>query len=374
MSDKAKGERRTVPIMQPTERIERAASSTIPIPAGKSSDTAPNRGKDLSNAMRNCAGKTLNCKQNLWFSFFFDGTGNNLIADLPSKEHTNVTRLFRAHRGDAYLGSVHSKAGDDAVGVFRIYIPGVGTYFNEVHDAGGDEWGLAIGYYGQDRLDWAKKQFDQLMVGPIAQAKNPVNEIVEVNIAAFGFSRGAAAARAFINDFVSSRCYKDSARENGLRLKSVKCVVRIRFMGLFDTVASVGAGASANVIKTLEVKAPLAVKLASRYTAFPESIPSALAFGPSGAAGAHPAAGSFNGHTGFGDKMFIPDEVESVYHFIAGHEFRNSFPVDSVSVYDEETETIPRRENFFEYVHGGVHSDVGGGYRQSTQVRDFPTF
>ena len=363
MGDKAKGEAKTVSILQPTEQIQNAASSAIPIPAQKATDKAPNKGKDVNNALKNCAKNAADCKQSLWFSFFFDGTGNNLVADFPSQEHTNVTRLFRAHRGDAYLGSVHSKGPNDATGIFRIYVPGIGTYFSEVNDPGGDEWGLGIGYYGQNRLDWAKKQFDQLMVVPISLAKNNLaNEIIEVNIAAFGFSRGAAAARAFINDFVSSRCDKDSARTNGLRLKSIKCVVHIKFLGLFDTVASVGPGASANVIKKLEVRAPLAVKIASRYAAFPDSKPGALAFSHKGVPGAEPAAGTFNGHAGFGGKMFIPDEVENVYHFIAGHEFRNSFPVDSISVYDEKTNTIPSRKNFYEYVHGGVHSDVGGGY------------
>ena len=366
MGDKVTGEAKTIPIMQPTARIERAATSSVPIPAKKADGAAPNKIKDLNNAMKNCSVKTPDCKQILWFSFFFDGTGNNLVADLPSREHTNVTRLFRAHAGDGYVGkTLIAGAPSDAKRTFRIYIPGIGTYFNEVNDPGGEEYGLAIGQFGQARLNWANKQFDQLIVGPMALAKNnPANEIIEINIAAFGFSRGAAAARAFINDFVSTRCKKDSSvRENGLQLKELKCTIRIRFMGLFDTVASVGPGASANVIKATEARAPLAVKLASRYAKFPDSKPSSLAFSPNGEAGAKPADGMFNGHAGFGDLMHIPDEVEKVFHFIAGHEIRNSFPVDSISIFDESTRTIPPRKNFFEYVHGGVHSDVGGGYR-----------
>lgn len=30
----------------------------------------------------------------LWLTFFFDGTGNNLDADLENHEHSNVARLF----------------------------------------------------------------------------------------------------------------------------------------------------------------------------------------------------------------------------------------------------------------------------------------
>jgi hypothetical protein len=40
------------------------------------------------------------CEQTLWFSFFFDGTGNNLAADEGTEQHSNVAKLFRAHIED----------------------------------------------------------------------------------------------------------------------------------------------------------------------------------------------------------------------------------------------------------------------------------
>jgi Uncharacterized alpha/beta hydrolase domain (DUF2235) len=66
------------------------------------------------------------CQQTLTLTYFFDGTGNNLDADKGTKEHSNVARLYRVHLDD-----------DEAQGVYRFYIPGIGTYFKDIGDAGG---------------------------------------------------------------------------------------------------------------------------------------------------------------------------------------------------------------------------------------------
>jgi hypothetical protein len=52
--------------------------------------------------------------------------------------------------------------------------------------------------------------------------------------------------------------------------------------------------------------------------------------------------------------------VEEVQHFIAAHEIRNSFPVDSISCLRKNRASKP--EHFYETVYPGVHSDVGGSY------------
>jgi hypothetical protein len=79
----------------------------------------------------------LTCRQKLWFSCFFDGTGNNLDADLGMKKHSNIARLFRV-RKETGVGK----------GVFAVYIPGVGTYFPEIGDDGGSPLGLGCGEMG----------------------------------------------------------------------------------------------------------------------------------------------------------------------------------------------------------------------------------
>lgn len=65
------------------------------------------------------------CQQRLKLTFYFDGTGNNRDADVPTYEHSNVARMFRA-------------APDDSVslGIYSFYVPGLGTYFREINDRG----------------------------------------------------------------------------------------------------------------------------------------------------------------------------------------------------------------------------------------------
>src|SRR5688572_337024 len=119
------------------------------------------------------------CRQRLKLSFYFDGTGNNRDADIPTYEHSNVTRMFRAAPEDS---------AED--GVYSIYVPGLGTYFMDINDPG-ESFGKAFGSKGEDRLQWALKKLQERR----AAAKN----LIGLDIAVFGFSRGAALARAFVN-------------------------------------------------------------------------------------------------------------------------------------------------------------------------------
>lgn len=77
------------------------------------------------------------CQQRPWLSFFFDGTGNNLDADVGTLKHSNGAKLYRVHAEDNVV-----------TGVYRIYVPGVGTYFDEVDDDGGGTLGLGSGRLG----------------------------------------------------------------------------------------------------------------------------------------------------------------------------------------------------------------------------------
>ncbi len=290
------------------------------------------------------------CQQLLWFSFFFDGTGNNMGADLGELEHSNIVRLYRAH-----------PAPDPVRGLYSVYVPGVGTYFKEVGDKGGTISGLGFGAEGQKRLDWALTQFDEKLARHLARANNPSNNIIEINIAVFGFSRGAALARAFIRNFLAKRCTQTST---GLQLTQGKCPLRVRFMGLFDTVASIGAPMSANNLSVIRsnrmdvANAPRALGAAFEFTAnkqLPHTLRAVdIAFG---APGADPAPGIADGHTHWADALHIPLAVAHAVHYIAAHEIRNSFPVDSVC------DGGIRPSNCKERVYPGVHSDVGGGYR-----------
>lgn len=289
------------------------------------------------------------CLQRLWISFFFDGTGNNIDADQGTLKHSNIARLFNAHLPN-----------DVERGNYRIYVPGVGTYFRDVGDEGGGTLGLVMARMGDRRLNWALERFDALLKPHLARAVTPANRIIEVNVAVFGFSRGAALARAFVNRLVGTRCVASS---KGWRLAKRDVPVRVRFMGLFDTVASVGLTQSTNTTS------PVAALMGGRATKFvrlnaavlKDALPEALAFAPAGRAGADPVPGYFDGHQAWGAEQAIPLGVEDVRHFVAAHEIRNSFPVDSIWV--AKNGHVHAVDNFHEVVYPGAHSDVGGGYR-----------
>ena len=324
-----------------------AAMDATPKAAG--AKTASSLGAAMAAHVARCP-PLISCQQLLWFSFFFDGTGNNMDADLGTLEHSNVVRLYQAYPKD-----------DTTTGSYRIYVPGIGTYFKEVGDKGGAIRGKGFGDEGQKRLDWAFKQFDEKLAPHLARANNPSNRIIEINIAAFGFSRGATQARAFIRDFIAQRCNKVGA---GLQLKEGRCPLRIRFMGLFDTVASVGVPMSANNLRAVRTdrmtvaNTVRALGDALEFKATKQPPPQLRAVDIAfGAPGADPAPGIEDGHGSWANGLEIPPAVELAVHYVAAHEIRNSFPVDSVC------DGGRKASNCKEMVYPGVHSDVGGGYR-----------
>lgn len=293
------------------------------------------------------------CQQTLTLSYFFDGTGNNLEADLYTFEHSNVARLYRSHLDD-----------DESVGRFRFYLPGIGTYFvdREVQDPGDTLTGRAFGNLGQARLNWAFARLAEKVAEAEARAQNPTNKICWIKISVFGFSRGAALARAFCRD-LQVRCVEDASSSTGWRLRQGRHPIEIVFAGLFDTVASSGATTSGNNlhrnrhVRAAEWLSP-GWKLTQALLTEPER--KRLAFG--NAPGADPAPGNLDGHGGWADGLAIGAMTKQCVHFIAAHEMRNSFPLDSV-LFQPSPSYFALPEGCEEIVYPGVHSDVGGGYR-----------
>lgn len=279
---------------------------------------------------------TASCSLVVRTAFFFDGTGNNLDADVGTAEHSNVARLFRAHPLD-----------DTASGLYARYIPGLGTYFKEVNDPGdADVRGAAFGRRGEDRLDWAMRELD------LQLQKHPLPTVRGLDVALFGFSRGAALARAFALR-LQQRVEQDGL---GWRWRHGGFPVRIYFMGLFDTVASVGQPASASINSFFVAKQWMAVDTALRgRRESPSAGLDAIAFGQRD--GADPTPGAIDGHLSWAKDLRLPPLVEQCVHFVAAHEVRNSFPLDSVRLGDDYGRGVE------EVVFPGVHSDVGGGYR-----------
>lgn len=134
-----------------------------------------------------------------------------------------------------------------------------------------------------------------------------------IYISTFGFSRGATEARVFTN-WLQSLCRLDAelrGRPGEMSLGGFH--VEFDFLGLFDTVASVGLANSTNW---------------------------------------------WDGHAAWADaedSLRVPSGLKCL-HLVAAHELRRSFPVDSIAV---NGVLSPGHE---EIVLPGVHSDVGCGY------------
>jgi hypothetical protein len=148
--------------------------------------------------------------------------------------------------------------------------------------------------------------------------------VKKIYISIFGFSRGATQARAFANWLVALCKLDAMLRGKGDTMTLGGFEVEFSFMGLFDTVASVG---SANTF------------------------------------GNQWGLGGVNGHSVWADaevSLRIPDNIPCV-HLVAAHEVRRSFPLDSIAV------NATLAGNCQEIVLPGVHSDLGGGYAPAEQ-------
>ncbi|WP_298011234.1 DUF2235 domain-containing protein [uncultured Aquabacterium sp.] len=324
---------------QPYEALSSsaAASTTLTAPVCPPPQ-APLEGPDLAQRAQALDARLAaqrpahTCRVTLKIAFFFDGTGNNLDADEGTDKHSNVARLFKAHPRE-----------DIEKGVYAHYIPGLGTYFKDIGDIGDDD-GMAFGKYGDARLDQAMKWLDATI------AKHPSDKIEAVNLAIFGFSRGATLARAFARR-VDSRCYWNASTGKAT-LTSIDRPCEIYFLGLFDTVASVGLPASTSLGSLAAAKKWMALDTAMARR---RNWLNTLAFGD--APGADPTPGAFDGHGSWARNLRIPPLVTRTVHLMAMNEFRNSFPLDTVW----DGANLPAGAQ--EVVYPGAHSNVGGGYR-----------
>lgn len=315
------------------------------------------------------------CCTDLFVGVFFDGTNNNRDRDTGKQAHSNVARLAALY-GTQKRPEI----------LPPIYVPGVGTPFEDIGDTGRDihrDAGLASAWAGEARLNWTLLQVhnrlhasffgdpltdraqDKALVKQIsadlnlssadlrAWIKHPLRTALQqktteprhvarraalhrrndeltgklagllstrkpkmqkLRLAVFGFSRGAAEARVFVN-WLLEACAPGGATGHlmgGLPLQ-------IDFLGLFDTVASVGYAQS-----------------------FQEFF--------------------LDGHDAWAtpQALQVPPAVRRCVHFAAAHEVRGSFPLDSVA---------GAAGNWKEVAYPGVHSDVGGGYLPGEQGR-----
>jgi hypothetical protein len=269
---------------------------------------------------------------------FFDGTGQNEKNDeyketRGDKSRTNIARLFAAYP---------EKTGESA----KIYVSGVGTLDGawqtpEVIDKGEDESkpSSAFGVYDDNGV-FQKWQTLLVSLRDIIteQLQNGFyDSITHLAFDVFGFSRGAALARHFINVLVQEGLpdyrrarnaplgrshlnvagkhppnllggthYSTYSENNDGYHRDNQRSSSVRFVGLFDTVGSFYLpGDNSN--------------------------------------------GGFQLHLNSKD-------VGRAFQVCAHHEYRINFPLSSLKT----KEKLPA--NFYEEVFPGAHTDIGGGY------------
>jgi len=298
------------------------------------------------------------CETPIQLGFFFDGTKNNVDVDEPRFAQSNVARLWRSY------------SNQPSRGIFSQYIPGVGTPFNDIERKAEGWEGTGFGIGCEARVLFALMQVLEFLNSAIGgnqklftkiqkrilctctdvTRRSDLNEILKLGrsrglqecvelrgavredffrreliklertmssspvritqclIDVFGFSRGAAEARVFANWLGKMLI---SGRLAGIPLT-------VRFIGLFDTVASAGLR--------------------------------------SGILGA--VTNTTRGHDGWADSAYlrVDRSVRNCVHFVAMHEVRKNFPLEELAVDGRQP------KHFIQIAYPGSHSDVGGGY------------
>lgn len=189
------------------------------------------------------------CHVTLWISLFFDGTGNHKERDFPFN-HSNIAALVDAHEDQ------RNKA------IYRFYYEGLGRPFEFKDRYETKTIATRAGLRATEKIGY-KEDSDSLMgkgfaVGIQERIEKALFDFTivvedwkksrrldEINLAVFGFSRGATEARAFLHWLKRHSKVKDE----GKRLSYDGVPLRVKFLGIFDTVESVGA-LDAGVIKT----------------------------------------------------------------------------------------------------------------------------
>jgi hypothetical protein len=271
---------------------------------------------------------------------FFDGTLNNqtnveagkkMIAELEKKKNAPQTSVLNAYRGTkAYEKRIDQKIekildssyGNDLSNIARMrpytnlsspeydytvlsYIEGVGTENNESDHL---SRGAALGY-GSTGVSKKTEKGANSIIEKIRSLDGKIKKkkIRHLHIDVFGFSRGAATARHFIHVALNNQKFqiKTLLENEGYSVDEVK----FRFVGLYDTVASLGFSHDDN---TEELQ------------------------------------------------LYAVQNAEKVVHLCASEEHRNKFRLTNIS----------SAKNGIELFLPGVHSDIGGGYRHNEEEKD----
>ncbi len=290
-----------------------AGMSTAAIESGAASDMAALGPVHAGAVVQTCP------KVVLEIGVFFDGTGNNEQNAQTGGEgsyanaRSNVSLLKDLYYNDGNRYDVTNACGGYERRYRSRYVQGIGTETGEEDDIWGSAMG--IGERGvENRVITAATDVGQ-MINQLSPGVEPEEVVLDV----FGFSRGAAAARHFVNGFNAGRLdYKRFGwvdlmpllgwtNDKHARLPKDRNI-RIRFLGIFDTVAAI--------------------------------------------------AGDVTADNGDVDVHLKASSAETIYHLTAEDEIRHSFSLNDNQPSGGEVERL-----------AGVHSNIGGGYPANFKER-----
>jgi Uncharacterized alpha/beta hydrolase domain (DUF2235) len=260
---------------------------------------------------------------------FFDGTNNNknntdakalyekqIKGEKISNKELESSISYQENGKDDQSSSYHNdwsnvaRMWDNCDSGYSLYIDGIGTFTEKKDELLGGGFGT-----GDTGMPSRVNEACELLAGKLPKGK----EIPTLTIDVYGFSRGAAAARLFV-DHISQKGIKEPKTKwqykwgtLGYYLKKRTITVdriKIRFLGLFDTVSSY-----------------------SKYVQVPPDFRNDLT--------------ELNLHN--------LGAVRQVVHFTAMDEHRENFSLTPTNIGIEKT--FP-----------GVHSDIGGSYNDGVEV------
>ncbi|MDA8137796.1 MAG: DUF2235 domain-containing protein, partial [Desulfobacteraceae bacterium] len=268
-------------------------------------------------------------KPELVLGLFFDGTDNNMLADPPEK-HTNVAKLWGLYNSETTNSFVRIPIYIQGVGTKAVYVAGGGVEKNT------SVLGLAMGLgpYGADgRLKEARQKLIKHLKDFISAYGGPPETVI---FDVFGFSRGAMLARHFVN------MVSDGLPDLKCDPKEVRPVIQ---PCLRQTIKRIPQDPS-DPTAPAEVPAlfpRLNAKVRVRFLGIFDSVGSFYMAG--------------NADEGFVNPHLAADSAELIYHPVARNEIRHYFPLTSIC---PSIQSPPA--NFVEEMFYGAHSDVGGGY------------
>jgi len=168
----------------------------------------------------------MSCKI-LRIGVFFDGTGNSKIPDSSKGKMSNIAKLSDMYKKEEFVDKFGKKTTPK-----MLYTNGVGTYDSDIvnffniidrkYDKGG-------GGGGAERIN---KMIDDVaaILDTHQYSKSDDAMFIKREIDVFGFSRGAAMARDFVNTFFKKKITKNKNYGD----------VSFNFIGIYDTVGSFG--------------------------------------------------------------------------------------------------------------------------------------